>query len=352
MDGAPQFRFEHWQMLWVLAVVVGAAGVIWLGFRLRARALLALARVESLRRIAASWSRPRRLTKAALLVAALVCLVLVLMRPQGMPREVTVEKRGRDIVFLLDVSRSMLARDVLPNRLDRAKLAIEEMVGDMDGDRVGLIVFAGNWALKCPLTNDYHFFLTALRSASPNDVGRGGTDIGDAIRVAVNQVLRPEKDREDGIPKDQQSVRDIVLITDGEDLEESGPVSAAQIAGEYGVRISTVGIGDPDGARIPTANGEYLEYGGDYVRSHLDEKTLRAIAAATKGGHYVHVGTGAIDLTELYRKYLVAGTERESVLRSLRYRELYQWPLFVAIVLVVIEALLSGRRPERKERAS
>jgi Ca-activated chloride channel family protein len=345
MGNAPQFRFEHWQMLWLLGLVAAAAALIWLGFRLKDRALRAFARVESLRHIAASSSRPRQVTKAALLVAALVCVVLALMRPQGAPREVAITKRGRDIVFLLDVSRSMLARDLQPSRLERAKLAIEEMLDVMEGDRVSLIVFAGNWALKCPLTHDYHFFKMALRSASPDDVGRGGTDLGDAIRVAVNHVLRPPEPDEQGHGPPDQITRDIVLITDGEDLEDSGPVSAAQVAAKYGVRITTVGLGDPDGARVPASGGGYVTYDGQEVRSRLDENTLRETAAATKGGRYVGVRTGAMDLTELYRRYLAGGSEHEKTYHAVRYRELYQWPLFAAVVLLVVEALLTGRRP-------
>jgi Ca-activated chloride channel family protein len=352
MDNVPQFRFEHWQMLWLLALVGVAAVVMWLGFRLRDRALRVFARVESLRHIAASSSRPRQVTKAALLVAAFLFVVLALMRPQGAPREVTIEKRGRDIVFLLDVSRSMLAQDLRPNRLERAKLAIDEMLDVMQGDRVGLILFAGSWSLKCPLTHDYSFFRMALRSASPDDVSRGGTDIGDAIRVAVNQVLRPpEPDAAEKETPDEVT-RDIVLITDGEDLEESGPVSAAQVAAKYGVRISTVGIGDPLGAKVPAADGTNMTYNGEPVRSRLDEKTLREIAAATKGGRYVGVRTGAIDLTALYSRHLSTGAKQEKTFRAIRYRELYQWPLFAAIVLVVVEALLSGRRPGAVEVSS
>ncbi|MBN1919283.1 MAG: VWA domain-containing protein [Verrucomicrobia bacterium] len=345
MGNAPQFRFEHWQMMWLLVVVAGVVAVVWLGLRLKAAALRAFAHVDSLRRIAASSSRPRCLTKAALLIAALVFVVLALMRPQGAPREVTVEKHGRDIVFLLDISRSMLAEDLKPNRLDRAKLAIEEMVDVMDGDRVGLIAFAGLPVLKCPLTNDYHFFKTVLNSTSPDDINRGGTNIGDAIRWAVKHVLKPPEPNGEQMSSDAWVARDIVLITDGEDLEESAPVTAAQVAARCGIRIHSVGIGNPDGARVPGPDGRALMYQNTEVRSHLDETTLREIAAATKGGRHVGVRTGIIDLRELYKRTLTTADKGKGTFRSLRYHELYQWPLFMAMVLLVIEALLSGRRP-------
>ena len=348
MGDAPQFRFEHWQMLWLLALVAGSAALMWLGLWLKARALRAFAHTGSLRHIAASSSRPRQTTKAVLVVAALVCIMFALMRPQGAPREVTIEKRGRDIVFVLDVSRSMLARDLRPNRLERAKLAIEEMLDVMDGDRAGLIVFAGNWSLRCPLTHDTHFFKTVLRSVSPDDVSRGGTDIGDAIRAAVNHVLRPPEPGED-VELQEDITRDIVLITDGEDLEDSRPVSAAEVAATYGVRIHTVGIGNPDGTRVPAADGATMTHEGEEVRSRLDENVLREIAAATKGGRYVGVRTGKIDLTELYTRHLATGGEQDKTFRAMRYRELYQWPLFAAIVLLVVEALLTGRRPTSAE---
>ncbi len=344
MGDAPQFRFEHWQMLWLLAVIGGVAAVIWLGLRLKARALRTFAHVESLRRIAASSSRSRRVTKAALLVVAFVLVMLALMRPQGAPREVTVTKRGRDIVFLLDVSRSMLAEDLRPNRLQRAKLAIEEMLDVMEGDRVGLIAFAGSRSLKCPLTHDYHFFKTVLDGTSPDDVGLGGTNIGDAIRMAVKQVLRPDEQSDEPSPR-HDVTRDIVLITDGEDLEESAPITAARVAARYGIRIHTVGIGNPDGARVPHPDGGTMMFQGAEVRSRLDENTLREIAAATNGGRYVGVRTGIIDLTELYKRHIAAAEKKEATYRAVRYRDLYQWPLFLAVILLVIEALLSGRRP-------
>ena len=183
----------------------------------------------------------RRRWKAALLLAAFGLLVAGLARPAWNLKQTTVTRRGRDVVFVLDVSRSMLAEDLAPNRLERAKLAIADVIDKLQGDRVGLLVFAGTAAVKCPLTLDYGFFRMMLDSISTDSISRGGTMIGDAIRLVLDQML----------DKQEKKYKDIVLITDGED-HESFPVEAAKEAAEKGVRLLIVGLGDEnEGKRIP-----------------------------------------------------------------------------------------------------
>lgn len=175
-----QFRFGDIRWLWLVFVVPVLAALYAYAFYRKSRTLKAFASASTLKFISSSVSRNRQMVKAGLILLSIVFLVLTLMRPWGDPRRETLRKKGRDVVFLLDVSRSMLARDLRPNRLERAKIAIQDVLRIMQGDRVGLVIFGGNNALKCPLTHSYDFFLTVLEKVSPSDVSRGGTNIGDA----------------------------------------------------------------------------------------------------------------------------------------------------------------------------
>ncbi len=287
----------------------------------------------------------RRVLKSALALLALACLVVALARPAWDPVRREVEERGRDVVFLLDVSRSMLAEDLPPNRLERAKLAIFDAVDRLEGDRVALAVFAGATVVRCPLTLDYGFFRLVLDDVSPLSVARGGTLIGDALRKVLRDVFDGKR----------STHRDIVLITDGED-HESFPVEAAAAAGELGVRLIAIGLGDERvGQRIPVpaqdaaapgaAGRSFLRHQGREVWSRLDADTLRRMAAATPGGRYLNVARGAVDLGEVYRRLIAAAEDRETGTRTLeRLEEKYQIFLAACLLLLALEMLLRERR--------
>jgi Ca-activated chloride channel family protein len=277
--------------------------------------------------------------KEILALAAVALVVAALARPAWNPRPRTVERRGRDILFVLDVSRSMIAEDLAPNRLGRAKLAIGDMISRLAGDRIGLVVFAGTAALKCPLTLDYGFFNLMLDDIDTESIARGGTMIGDAIRKAVD----------DGFDDQEKKYKDIILITDGED-HDSFPVEAAEEAGKRGIRIIAIGLGDEhQGQRIPVTdergNRTFLTHNGREVWSRLDAATLRKMANATPGGRYLNVATGTIDLGDVYTK-LIAGEEKRDVesLTVKLYEEKFQIFLSMALVALVAETLVSERR--------
>ena len=332
-----QFKFGDLRWLWLIFIVPVLALLYAYAFHHKSRALKTFASVKTLTFLSSSVSRKRQLLKAGLLLLSTVFAVLTLMRPWGDPREETVRKKGRDVVFLLDVSKSMLAQDLKPNRLQRAKMAIEDALNIMEGDRVGLVIFSGNNALKCPLTHDYDFFRTMLEKVSPDDVSRGGTNLGDAIRTATKKVFGGKEGK----------YRDIILITDGED-HGSMPIEAAEEAAKHGIRIHTVGLGSPDGTRVPISGGQYLRYNDEYVRSRLDEKLLREIAAATLGT-CIPVRTGTMDLGQLYSQVIATAAKREEESRRATvYSEWYQSFLLVALSLLVIESLIGERRKEAK----
>ena len=322
-------------LYWLLLLPL-LAGLLWYGATRRARALKLVGESSG-----DSWQGKLRI---ALLLAGCTLVALSLARPawNQSPQEVT--RRGRDVVFIIDVSRSMLADDLRPNRLERAKLAVQDAAGRLDGDRVALIAFAGTASVKCPLTIDYGFFRMALDELTPDSVPRGGSRIGDAIRRSLEEVF----------DESPSQYRDIILITDGED-QDSNPIEAARQAGERGVRLIAIGLGDENqGRRIPitTAAGRetFLSYQGEEVWSRLDSDTLRRMTAATPGGHYLNVTTGAIDLGDIYSTLIGSADQRVFETELIEtYDEQYQILLGLGFLLLCTETALSrlGRARSR-----
>jgi Ca-activated chloride channel family protein len=274
-----------------------------------------------------------------LVVAGALFVVAALTRPAWSPKPEKVERKGRDIVFVLDVSRSMMAEDLKPNRLERAKLSIRDLVEQLEGDRVALVAFAGASAVKCPLTQDYGFFRMMLDDTGMESIGRGGTLIGDALRKTIDEVYSDRLKR----------YKDIVLITDGED-HDSFPEEAAKEAGERGIRLIAIGLGDEqEGQRIPVLNerGErtFLRYRGEEVWTRLGADTLRKMVEATPGGRYLNVATGTFDLGAIYRDLVADAEKRELESTTIhRYEEKFQIFLGAAILLLLAEMVVSERR--------
>ncbi len=327
---------ERLNLLWLIPLLIA---IYFFAANRRKKALEQFADAELLGKITLGVNHSRRIWKAALVVAAFTFVALGLARPAWNPVEEEVERRGRDVVFLLDVSRSMLAEDLAPNRLERAKLAILDGVERLQGDRVALVVFAGTAVVKCPLTHDYGFFRMALENASPDSVSRGGTLIGDALRTVMDQVFDNQA----------RGHRDVVLITDGED-HESFPVEAAGKLGELDVRLIAIGLGDENqGRRIPVTgpNGQraFITYQGQEVWSKLDADTLRKMVNATPGGRYLNVATGAIDFGDVYQRLIASAgkTELGTAIYE-RFEEKFQIFLGFAFLLLCVDLVLRERR--------
>jgi Ca-activated chloride channel family protein len=332
-------RLQDVAMLyWLWAIPALAAVYVYAAWR-RRLSLERFAEAHLLASINPWTSQGRRRIKAVLVLGAFAFLVIALARPAWNPIPQTVRRQGRDVVFLLDVSRSMLAEDLAPNRLERAKLAIVDAVDRLQGDRVALVAFAGTAVVKCPLTLDYGFFRLALDDILPESVSRGGTMIGDAIRKTMDDVLKSQ----------DAQFQDIVLITDGED-QESFAVEASRAAGARGIRLIAIGLGDEnEGRRIPVTNerGErtFLTYQGQEVWSKLNADTLRSMVNATPGGRYLNVATGAIDLGDVYTKLIASAERRELEEQTTeRYEEKFQVFLAVAFLLLCAEMVVRERR--------
>ncbi len=276
------------------------------------------------------------MVRVVAMVLGLALIVGATMRPRANPHQETTEASGRDIVFLVDVSRSMLARDVAPNRLERAKIWITDLVAELETDRIGLVAFAGSSSVQSPLTTDRLFFDLALDELSPKSVDMGGTNIGDAIRRCMDMVFYDLDDSE------SSSHRDIILITDGED-QESLPIEAASAAGGKGIRILALGIGSESGARVLDENDRPIQRGGSYVESRLDSGMLSRIATATPGGAYLEIGTGDVDLAQVYKDLIARGDQATIGSATVtRWDERYAVALVPGLALILIEMVLAG----------
>jgi Ca-activated chloride channel family protein len=326
-----------WLLFLVPAVLVPA--YVWCFWR-KARTLRMLASIDMLRKINTTVSLKKQILKAWLLVLAFVSIVIALTEPKWNPQPQQIRHKGRDVVILLDTSRSMLAEDIKPNRLERSKIAIADLLETLQGDRVAIVTFAGNATVKCPLTQDYAFVRMALADISTESNSRGGTMIGDAIRKATDEVF----------DKQSRQYKDLILITDGED-HDSFPVDAAKKAAVDGIRIIAIGIGDDQtGSRIPVTgpNGEktFLKYKGEEVWSKLDSNTLLEVAAATEGGRCLTVPPGTtMDLGKIYQDLIATAEKRElESTTMMKYDEKFQIFVAFGIVLLIGEALISERK--------
>ena len=332
-------RLGNYDALWLLWVLPILGAVYGYGFWRRTRSLRRFAQPDLIGRINSSTSITGQVLKAVLLVLAAASIVVALTEPGWNPHTEKVRRKGRDIVVLLDVSRSMLAEDIKPNRLERAKLAVQDLMDKLAGDRIGIVAFAGSATIKCPLTQDYAFARLALSGIGTDSVGRGGTLIGDAIRKATSDVFDQQ----------ERNYRDMILITDGED-HGSFALEAAQDAAAQGVNLFVIGLGSEDeGARIPIGKKpgqkEFLKYKGEEQWSRLDSKGLRQIALATPGARYLNVATDTFNLDDVYTEAIA--TAEKKLLEStttVKYDEKFQVFLALALVLIVTEAAISERK--------
>jgi Ca-activated chloride channel family protein len=271
-----------------------------------------------------------------LLLTSLIAIVAALLDPRWGTRYEEVHRRGTDILFVVDVSRSMLAEDCKPNRLERAKQYIGDVVEQLAGDRVGLISFAGVAALRCPLTIDYGAFRLSLNELTSESAARGGSLLGDALRVAGESFTDEVKD-----------YKSVIVLSDGED-QGSYPTEAAQkLFNDKGVRVYTVGLGDSgDGARIPIVQGgktNFVTYNGQEIWSKMNGDALREIALSG-GGAYIPAGTSSVDLGEVYRKNIAPNSSRDYQSNRIRIdTPQYQWFAGIALALLLVESWMSER---------
>ncbi len=336
-------RFEHSNLLWLLLVVPPVLVLFfWWAMRVRQRLLAQFIQARLLAGLTVGVSPVRQKIRFALVILAVALLIITIARPQrGFDLE-EVEQRGLDIVVAVDTSKSMLAADIAPNRLERAKLATLELLQRAGEDRLGLVAFAGNAFLECPLTVDNSAFQQSVQTLDVNSIPQGGTALAAAINTA--RTAFKEKTRH----------KVIVLFTDGEDNDnEAGALEAAQNAAKDGIKIFTIGIGSPEGTLVtvagPDGNTDYIrDEKREVVKSKLNETLLQQIAAAA-GGFYLPL-RGANTMDTLYERGL-APLPKSEVGEKLvrRYHEQFRWALAPAILLLLAEMFLPERRaPSRR----
>ena len=330
------FEQPQWiHLVWALA------GFVAILFWLDLRGSVGLDRLLSTvmqQRLVSRPKRLRRLMRVVLLGCCGVCLILALMRPQGGLHLVQMERVGARIMVCLDVSKSMLAEDVRPNRLRRAKAEILDLLAFLESDHVGLIAFAGKATVLCPMTPDFGFLRGVMETAGPHSVARGGTNLEAPIRKAL-----------DGFRGQSDVSRAIILITDGED-HDSFPLEAAKAAAERGVRIIAIGFGDEAGSEVlmtdpqTGARTTLLDADEKPVVTRLDAQTLRKIAVET-GGAYVPAGTGVLDLTAIYEAHISPLTRgRLDDHGRMVAKEQYQWAVLLALACLIAAVTVASSR--------
>ena len=329
-------RFEHPNILWLLLVLPPAvAAFFWWAMRSRQKLLVQFIEARLLSQLTVGISPTRQKIRFGCLVSAAALLIVTLAKPQHGFDLQEVEQRGLDIVVAVDTSKSMLAPDIAPNRLARAKLAALELMQKAGTDRMGLVAFAGDAFLECPLTIDNTAFQQCVQALDVNAIPQGGTAIATAINTALTAF------------KEDSHHKVLVLFTDGED-NDTGALEAAQNAAKAGLKIFTIGIGTASGdlLRVTEANGnsDYVrDEQGNVVKSHLNEGLLQQIAGAT-GGFYLPL-RGANTIDTLYDRGLAPLPKSEGRERLVRrYHEQYHWPLALAMLLLLVEMFLPERR--------
>lgn len=323
-------------LLWVIPAL---AGVYWYGLARKRKALERFATANLLGQLTPRVSWARQKVRAGLLLAAMVLLVVALSAPRWGERSVEVYRRGVDIMVVLDVSRSMLADDCRPNRLERARQYIRDLLTLLPGDRVGLVCFAGKPTLTCPLTPNYGWFRMALDEVDAETAPRGGSNLAEAIRMAANKLGERAGNH-----------KAILLISDGED-QDSDPQFAARYAlDDHGVRTFAIGLGDGTiGRRIPIGSGRGQAYvtdadGKEHV-SKLNAALLESIAGTGGDGFSVPAGTADVDMVEFYDRMVARlAPEEYAAQQEQRYVERYQWFAAAALVLLLIQTWMTERR--------
>lgn len=333
-------RFGAYDWLWALTMIPVLLGLFYFAARRRRRMAAVFAEWGAwLNLTSDTWTAARR-WKSVLFLFGIVCLILALTRPQWGARAVMLQRRGLDIIVALDVSRSMLVTDVKPNRLTRAKREIGGILDRLKGDRFGLIIFAGDAFVQCPLTIDVSAGRVMLDAVNYQSAGRPGTAIADAIASATGMFDPAEK-----------KFKVLILVTDGES-HEGDALAEARKAADQGIRIFTLGIGTPGGEPVPVYDDRGQQSGfkkddnGQVVLSKLDEVTLQKVALATQG-RYFRVGHTESELNALFEELaLMEKKELEGRLFT-EFEERFQYLLLPAFVFLFAAAIIPETRPRR-----
>ena len=334
------FRFADIEMLWWLITIPVFVIAYIIITKRKQRQLLEFGDPELMAQLMPDASKSRPIVKFALLIVALTLLIVAAARPQYGQQEKTVKRQGIEVMVALDISNSMLAEDVAPNRLDRAKQMLSKMIDNMVDDKVGLVVFAGEAFTQLPITCDYVSAKMFLHTISPKLIPTQGTAIGAALQTAIRSFGSQESD----------AGRAIILITDGENHEDDA-IAAAKQAQELGIQVFVIGIGKPEGSPIPVpGTNDYIkDRSGQVVVSRLNEEMCQEIAQAGKGA-YVRCDNTNTAMRALQQELdRIATTDLETTVYA-DYNEQYQSFVLIALLLLVIDFFILMRQNHRLNR--
>lgn len=335
-------KFENPELLHLLwGVIFLIIFFIW-AVRYKEVLLQRFGNLEILQKLMQTYSSERRNLKVVLLILSYICFIVALANPQLGTKLEDITREGVDIIVALDVSTSMLAEDIKPNRLEKAKHEVGKLVDILEGDRIGIVAFAGMAHVQCPLTLDYSAAKLFLSIIDTDLIPQPGTAIGDAIKNAVNAFNTKERKH-----------KVLILITDGED-HESEPLEAAKEAEQEGVIIYTIGIGSPQGVPIPVYNRSGSQTGfkkdreGSVVTTKLDVVTLQKIAYQT-GGKYYLASTGEAELDEIYAE--ISELEKKELVSKQfsQYEDRFQIFLALGLIILILETLIPERKKVKSE---
>jgi Ca-activated chloride channel family protein len=336
------FQFGSVKLLFAYILVPLLVVFLWFTLRLKRRAMARFGQYDLVKRLSRTVSHGGQTTKAVLLVLSVAALVTALGRPEFGTRVETVRREGQDIIVALDLSNSMLAEDITPNRLQKAKLTIAQLINRLKGDRIGLVAFAADAFVQCPLTSDYGAATLFLNAMDPDIMPVQGTNLGAALGVAL-----------DAFDDEIQQHRVLIVITDGED-HEGGVESAVAKAFEQGVKVYAVGMGSLEGVPIPQfdeqgrRNGFKRDAEGNVVTTKLDEATLERMAEKTGGRYFRATGSGT-ELNALTDD-IAAMEDREFEAQQVtQFEDQYQIFLGLAIVLLLAEFFVPDRKRVKAE---
>lgn len=334
------FRFANIEMLWWLITIPGLVIVYIIYTKRKQRQLTEFGDPELVTQLMPDSSKTRPLWKFCILMVALTLLIIAAARPQYGQQEKNVKRQGIEVMVALDISNSMLAEDVAPNRLDRAKQMLSKVIDNMMEDKVGLVVFAGEAFTQLPITCDYVSAKMFLNTITPNLIQTQGTAIGTALQTAITSFGAEESD----------AGRAIILITDGENHEDDA-IAAAKKAQEMGIQVFVIGIGKPEGAPIPKpgTNDYFKDRSGQVVVSQMNEEMCQQIAQAGKGV-YVRCDNTNTAMRALQQELdRIATADIETTVYA-DYNEQYQSFVLIALLLLAIEFFILSRKNHRLNR--
>ena len=343
------------QALWLLALLPAALFALWWNAARRRRATEIFGRSTTVEPLIAGRAMWWRVTRAALTLVGVALLIVAFAGPQYGSRTRVLRKRGIDIVIALDFSKSMLARDVHPSRIKRAKGELERLLNDLDGDRIGLVAFAGD-AMAFPMTVDYSAIRLFLRDLGPMDMPVGGTAIGKAL-IASKRLIESSNEGIADTEDPGRRSKVVLLLTDGED-HEGDPLAASRELEAAGIQVYAVGIGSGTGEPIPsyTADGTFTGHmkdaDGRLVMTSLsaeNEKILEEIASIT-GGSYVRAEEGTVGMTQIRAELAKLQASERKARRITVHENRFALVLLPAFLLIVLEGILPEAWVVRRRR--